>query len=169
LNPTQYTERLRVTTGSQTVRLSYLPMLAVAPATLPFVSVQARYGRPRRGEMVEPFYEQVAVAFGLPGAWNTVDPTSLDFVANTGEVIFPTNILGLPYNEVEITYTAGLSTIGSDVMTACALMVKNIQNTPGSNVKSSKMDTLWMNYFSSDLIDPRVASLLRPYVANRLG
>ena len=29
---TQYVERLRVVEGSQTVRLSYLPLLAVAPA-----------------------------------------------------------------------------------------------------------------------------------------
>lgn len=30
---TQYLERLRVTEGSQTVRLSYLPLCALAPAT----------------------------------------------------------------------------------------------------------------------------------------
>ena len=37
---TQYVERLRVVEGSQTVRLSYLPLLAVAPATLPLVMVR---------------------------------------------------------------------------------------------------------------------------------
>jgi hypothetical protein len=55
------------------------------------------------------------------------------------------------------------------VLTACALIVKNAQNTPGLNVKTSKMDTLEMSYFSNDLMDARVQSLLRPYVANRLG
>ncbi len=61
LNPTQYTERLRMVEGSQTVRLSHLPLVAVAPATTPFVSIQARYARPRRGEIAYPLQEEVAV------------------------------------------------------------------------------------------------------------
>ena len=40
---TQYVERMRLTAGAQTVRLSYLPLVAVAPATTPLVSVQVRY------------------------------------------------------------------------------------------------------------------------------
>ena len=35
---TQYVERLRVVEGSQTVRLSYLPLIAVSPATIPLVT-----------------------------------------------------------------------------------------------------------------------------------
>ena len=48
LNPTQYEERLRITAHAQTVRLSYLPLVAVPPNTSPLISVQARYIRPRR-------------------------------------------------------------------------------------------------------------------------
>jgi hypothetical protein len=169
LNPQQYTERLRITTGSQAVRLSYLPLVTVAPATQPLVTVTGRYARPRRGEMMDPSYEQVAWVFGLPGTWNTIDPTTVDFVAATGELVFQTNILGLAYNEVEVTYTAGLETIGNDVKTACALIIKNAQNTPGMNVKTSRLDTMTMQYFMNDVIDPRVESLLRAYVANRMG
>jgi hypothetical protein len=169
LNPQQYTERLRIVTGSQTVRLSYLPLAPVAPATQPLVTVTGRYARPRRGEMMDPSYEQVAWVFGLPGTWNTIDPTTVDFVATTGELVFATNILGLAYNEVEVTYTAGLATIGDDVKTACALIIKNAQNTPGMNVKTSRLDTMTMQYFMNDVIDPRVQSLLRPYVAGRMG
>ena len=47
---TQYTERIRLTRGAQTAQLTYLPLAAVAPAVLPFVTVQARYTQPRRGE-----------------------------------------------------------------------------------------------------------------------
>ena len=47
--------------------------------------------------------------------------------------------------------------------------MKNAQATPGLNVKSSKMDTLQMQYFSDSLIDSQVMALLRPYVAERLG
>jgi hypothetical protein len=169
LNPAQYTERLRLVEGSQTTRLSYLPLTPIAPATSPFVSIQARYARPRRGQMIYPIQEEVLWAFSLPGAWTTVDPTTIDFVTDTGELIFPLNITGLPYNEVEVVYTAGLSTIPDAVLCACAQIVKNAEATPGLNVKSSKMDTMQVQYFSNTLIDATVQQLLAPYVANRLG
>lgn len=169
LNPTQYEERLRITTGAQTVRLSYLPMVAVAPSVLPLISVQARYSRPRRGEMIDPAYEQIAWVFGLPGAWSTLNIADVDFVPNTGELTFPQNILGLPYNEVDVVYTAGLAAIPYTVQVACAQIVKNAQTTPGLNVKSSKIDTMQMEYFSNSLIDPQVAAMLQPYVATMLG
>lgn len=41
--------------------------------------------------------------------------------------------------------------------------------SPGLNVKTNKIDTMRLDYFSNDLMDPRVQSLLRPYVASRLG
>jgi len=169
LNPTQYTERVRITEGSQTARLSHLPLVAVAPATLPFVSLQARYAKPRRGQLVYPLQEEVLWAFSLPGAWTTVDPTTVDFVADTGELIFPLNILGLPYNEVQVTYTAGLANLPDAIKCACAQIVKNAQATPGLNVKSSKLDTLQIQYFSGSLIDATVQSLLKPWVSVRMG
>ncbi|HTW44621.1 MAG TPA: hypothetical protein VMD58_03665 [Acidobacteriaceae bacterium] len=169
LNPTQYTERLRLVEGSQTARLSHLPLSAIAPATSPLVSIQARYTKPRRGQLVYPLQEEVLWAFSLPGSWTTVDPTTVDFVADTGELVFPLNIMGLPYNEVEVTYTAGLETIPDAVLSACALIVKNAQATPGMNVKTSRMDTMWMQYFSSNLIDETVQQLLAPWVATRMG
>jgi len=169
LNPTQYEERLRMTAGAQTLRLSYLPLVAVAPSTSPLISIQARYSRPRRGEMIEPAYEQIAWVFGLPGSWSTVNLADVDWVPNTGELTFPTNILGLPYNEVDVVYTAGLVDIPYTVQVACAQIVKNAQTTPGLNVKSSKIDTMQMEYFSNSLIDPQVAAMLQPYVATMLG
>jgi len=169
LNPTQYTERLRIVAGSQTVRLSYLPLCPIAPATSPLISIQARYTKPRRGQLVYPMQEEVLWAFSLPGSWTTVDPTTVDFVAETGELVFPLNIMGLPYNEVEVTYTAGLATIPDAVLSACALIVKNAQATSGMNVKATKMDTMSMQYFSSSLIDATVQQLLTPWVATRLG
>jgi hypothetical protein len=169
LNPTQYTERLRLVEGSQTVRLSHLPLTLIAPATLPLISIEARYAKPRRGQLVYPLQEEILWAFSLPGAWTTVDPTTVDFVADTGELIFPLNIMGLPYNEVQVTYTAGLSTIPDKVKSACALIVKNAQATPGLNVKSTKMDTMQVQYFSNSLIDASVQALLKPWIAVRLG
>ncbi len=169
LNLTQYTEQLRIVAGSQTVRLTHLPLAPMVPATQPFVSIQARYGRPRRGQMAYPLGEEVLWAFSLPGAWTTVDPATVDFVADTGELTFPLNILGLPYNEVKVTYTAGLATPPNAVKCACAQIVKNAQATPGLNVKSSRVDTLQLQYFSASLVDATVQALLRPWVSVKVG
>jgi hypothetical protein len=143
LNVIQYTERLRLTSGAQTVMLSYLPLSPLGTATTPIVSVEGRYARPRRGETLNEPLCEIAWAFSLPGQWTTINPNSVDCDPNTGELTLPWNVLGLPYNEVSVTYTAGLATIGDDVMQ--------------------------MQYFSSSLVDETVRAWLRPYVANRLG
>jgi hypothetical protein len=169
LNVIQYTERLRLTAGSQTVLLSYLPLAPLAPATSPLVSIEGRYAKPRRGEILdEPMFE-IAWAFSLPGQWTAIDPTTVDFDSNTGELSLPWNVLGLPYNEVMVVYTAGLTTIGDDVKSACAQIVRNAQSTPALNASKARIDTMQMQYFSSSLVDETVQAWLRPYVANRLG
>ena len=47
---TQYVERMRLTAGSQAVRLSYLPLTPLGEVTSALVGVRVRYGRaaPRR-------------------------------------------------------------------------------------------------------------------------
>ena len=116
----QYVERMRLTAGSQSVRLSYMPLAIVAPATSALVDVQVRYGLPRRGEQPDPVLAQIAWAFSVPGSWSELDPNSVDINEDTGELIFPRNFLGLGYNEVKVTYTAGLITIPAAVKVACA-------------------------------------------------
>jgi hypothetical protein len=108
-------------------------------------------------------------AFSLPGQWTAIDPNSVDFDPSTGELTLPWNVLGLPYNEVSVTYTAGLGTIGDDIKTACAQIVRNAQSTPALNASKARIDTMQMQYFSSSLVDETVQAWLRPYVANRLG
>ena len=97
-----------------------------------------------------------------------LDPAQVDCAAG-GDVTLPASFLGLPFNEVEVSYTAGFSTIPDAVKGACALIVKNAQCTPGMNVKSSRIDMLQVQYFSDQLVDNTVKTLLRPWVANRLG
>jgi len=169
LNVIQYTERLRVVKESQTVHLSYLPLSALAPAASPLVSMEGRYARPRRGELVDEPLMQMVWAFSLPGQWVGIDPTTVDYDPNTGELTLPYNVLGLPFNEVAVTYTAGLAVIGDDVMSACAQIVRNAQSTPALNASKTKIDTMQMQYFSSSLIDETVQAWLRPYVASRVG
>lgn len=169
LNVIQYTERLRMITGSETVRLTYLPLAPLGTATSPIVSIEGRYAKPRRGELIDHALFDVACAFALPGQWIAIDPTTVDSDAITGELTLPWNLLGLPYNEVMVTYTAGLAAIGDDVKTACAQIVRNAQSTPALNASKTRIDTMQMQYFSSSLLDETAQAWLRPYVANRLG
>lgn len=169
LGLTQYSERLRVVEGASSVRLSYLPLAVEAQASSPLVSAEGRYARPRRGELGVPGLVDAAYAFSLPGAWVTMDITKIDVASDTGELTLPYNLFGIPYTELKVAYTAGLAEIPDAVKVACAQVVRNAQATPGMNVKSSRMDTMQMQYFSGSLLDAQVQALLRPYVANRLG
>ena len=166
---TEYVERMRLTAGAQTVRLSYRPLAATVGAVSALVSVRVRFGQPRRGEMADPFREQIAWAFSAPGSWSALDVASVDVNEATGELTFPGNFLGLSYNEVEVTYTSGVATVPAAVKVACAQIVKNAQATPAMNVKSSRMEQMQMEYFSGVLVDAQVQAMLRPYVAERLG
>ena len=169
LHIAQYTERLRITNGSCAVRLSYLPLAVLGASTSPLVVLQARYGKSRRGEALDGALADIAWAFSLPGQWTAIDRGAVDFDAETGELTLPWNVLGLPYNEVMVTYTAGLATIGDDVKTACAQIVRNAQSTPALNASKTRIDTMQVEYFSSSLLDETVQAWLRPYVASRLG
>ena len=166
---TQYVERMRLTTGSQEVRLSYRPLAVAEGAASALVGIRVRYGRPRRGELADTFREQIASAFSVPGSWSALDVTTVDVDMVTGQLTLPMNFLGLSYNEVEVTYTSGVEVIPPAVKVACGQVVRNAQATPALTVKSSRMDTMQMQYFSDSLVDTQVQSLLRPYVAERLG
>jgi hypothetical protein len=169
LNVIQYTERMRVSSESQAVWLSYLPLAQLGGVASPIVNIEGRYGKPRRGELMNELLLDAACAFNLPGQWTAIDPGSIDWDPNTGELTLCSNVLGLSYNEVRVTYTAGLATISSDVKAACAQIVRNAQATPALNASRTRIDTMQMEYFSSSLLDDTVKTWLRPYVSNRLG
>jgi hypothetical protein len=166
----QYEERIRMMPDRNTVRLTYLPLAAMAPATAPIVSARGRYTIPRRGEW--PFDDlrlDIALMFGLPGTWTNIDPASIDYDPKTGELTLPLNIVGLWFSEVDLVYTAGFSVIPDAVKYACAQIVRNAQATPAVNVKSGRVDRMRMDYFAPDLLDATVRSLLAPFVAQKAG
>jgi len=166
----QYTERLRMISGRNTVRVTYLPLTAVAPANSAIISLRGRYAVPRRGEWpYEEMSSVIAWAFGLPGVWNDIDPASLDLFAETGELSLPVNALGLQFSEIEVVYTAGLAVLPSPVKAACAQIVRNAQSTPALNVRRGRLDRMYMDYFSDSLLDDTVRELLAPYVAQKVG
>ena len=155
-----YTERLRVNRTWGTAQLTYGPF-----GQLTAVQARCAADRDHRCEAMFPY----ARVFGVAGQWVPLDPASVTVDAASGELQLPVNLMGLRYSEVEVTYTAGLTTVPEAVKVACAQVVKNAQAIPGLNVKSSKLDTLQTEYFSDSLLDSQVVSLLRPFVAERLG
>jgi len=166
----QYEERLRMPPDRNTLRLTYLPLAIVAPATTPIVSAQGRYSIPRRGEW--PFDDlrlDVALMFGLPGVWTGISVPAIDFFASTGELTLPLNIVGLWFSEVDVVYTAGLSVIPDPVKFACVQIVRNAQATPALNVKAGHLDRMVLQYFGDTLVDQTVISMLAPYVAQKVG
>ena len=173
--PAQYTERLRMMPDTNTVRLTYLPLTAVSPATSPIISGRARYGQPRRGEAQiwwEPqqqFIAELAEIFGVPGQWTAISADIIDFDVMTGEVSLLRGPWGMPFNEVEITYTAGLDPIAEPVKHACAALIRNAQATPALNVRLSKLDQMQLEYFSNSIVDDTVRQLLAHYVARKVG
>jgi hypothetical protein len=158
-----YTERMRVTPGRNGVRLSHLPLAG----STPIVAARGGFAAPRRGD--SELAQDVARAFSLPGTWTSIAPELFDADALTGEVTFPVYALGLPYNEVEITYNAGLDPIPDEVKFACAQLVKNAQATPSLRVKSGRVDTMKLEYFTDSLLDETVRRLLAPYVAQKVA
>lgn len=165
---TQYTERVRMLPDSRSVRLTYLPLAILAPAVNPILSARGRYAQPRRGELSSLALE-VAAVFAIPGAWNDIDPAMLDTFAATGEVCAPSTLLGFRFDELELTYTAGLDPIPDTVMQACALIVRNALATPALKVKSTSIDSMKVEYFRDTLLDDSVRKLLAPYVAQKVG
>ncbi|MGC2198130.1 MAG: hypothetical protein WA628_25895 [Terriglobales bacterium] len=170
LGVAQYTERLRVFSGRNTVRLTYLPLTTVAPTTSPLISARGRYAMPRRGEWpYEEMSASIACAFGLPGQWNELSVADLDACTETGELSLPVNALGLGFSEIEVVYTAGLPTLPAPVKVACAQIVRNAQSTPALNVRRGRLDQMYLDYFSDSLLDETVRELLAPYVAQKAG
>lgn len=164
----QYTERLRLN-GQSAARLTHLPLAAAEGAASPLVSLRARYATPRRGEMAGEIAFDAALAFGLAGSWTPIGVESIDWNAVTGEVTLPIHPLGLPYNDIEVTYTAGFVEIPGGVKCACAQIVRNAQAVPALNVRTNRLDSMTMQYFSDSLLDSGVQKLLAPYVAQKVG
>lgn len=171
LGVSQYVERLRLPFGRNRVQLTYLPLAVVSPATTPVTVARARYAptTSRYGEGVSDVALDVAQTFALAGSWTDLDAASVDFERQTGSLLLPPNPFGLHYNEVEVTYNAGLDPLPDEVKFACAQIVKNAQATPAFNVRAEQIDSMRLEYFADALLDASVRVMLTPYVAQRLG
>jgi hypothetical protein len=171
LAATQYTERLRLTPGRNSVQLTYLPLCTPSEQNSPIVSAKARYATPRKGDCLTTWdmAQDVAMAFALPGAWVDIDASRMDCFADTGEVSWLANPLGLQFQEIEIQYSAGFDTIPDPIKFACAQIVRNAQATPALNVRASTLNSMHLEYFADTLVDTSVRAMLAPYVAQKVG
>ncbi len=167
----QYTERIRIAPGRNDLRLTYLPLAVADGATSPLVSGKARYGMPRRGEdtTLWDMMAQIASTFQLPGTWIDVDVSTFDYFGATGEVSWLGSPLGLPFNEMELVYTAGFAHIPDPVKFACAQIVRNLQANPALNVKAGTLNAMRLEYFSDSLLDSTVQTMLAPFMAQKVG
>jgi len=171
LGTTQYIERLRLTPGVNSVHLTYLPLAAPQGQSSPIAAARGRYATPRRGDdpTTWDMTQQIAAAFSLPGTWISIDTSQMDYFADTGEVSWMANPLGLQYQEIEVTYSAGFATIPDPIKFACAQVVRNAQATPALNVRSNTLNSMHLEYFADTLVDSSVQAMLAPYVAQKVG
>ena len=168
LGVTRYVERVRFARGSHTVHLSYLPLAVENDGLSPLISVRVRMGRHRRDVVLDPLQAEAASLFGLSGAWGTIAPSTIN-VGTGDELEFMPHLFGLPYDEVEVTYTAGWNVIPDAVKAACSQIVRNMVAVPALNVKRTRVASVQMEYFQDSLLSEEVRLLLRPYIATRLG
>ena len=167
----QYTERIRIASGRNDLRLTFLPLAIPQGSTSPLVSGRARYAMPRRGDDT-PLWDmmyQVAMVYSLPGTWVNLDVSNFDYFAETGEVSWMGNPLGLAFNEMELTYTAGFGQVPDPIKFACAQIVRNAQANPALNVKAGTLNAMRLEYFADTLLDTTVQTMLAPFAAQKVG
>jgi len=167
----QYTERLRVMSGSNNVRLMYLPLAIAQGNQSPLLSVKGRYAPPRRGDYptLADIATELALVYSLPGTWVDLDVSTFDCCAVTGEVSWLSNPLGLAFGELEVTYTAGFDEIPDNVKFACAQIVRNAQANPALNVSKGTLNSMHLEYFADSLLDSDVKMMLAPYETQKVG
>jgi hypothetical protein len=93
----------------------------------------------------------------------------MDVDAASGEVIVGGGSLSPALGDLEVTYTAGYTTVPEAVKQACAKLTQNALATPALNVSKQRIDRMYLEYFADSLMDADVKRLLAPYVAQRLS
>ena len=164
---TQYSERSHLPTGIAVTRASYTPLAVPEGGQTPFSSLRARHGV-RRGPNAGTLAEIMA-PFGGPPTWVNLDPAQVDYWASTGEIWLPASIFGVPYSDVEMTYTAGYTEVPEPVKLACVQIIRNIESHPAAKVSAAQLDRLQLEYFAGSTLDEDVRRMLTPFVALRLN
>jgi hypothetical protein len=147
-----YTERVPLTDNQnmnsyQRGHLSYYPV----------IDVTLIKGRPLYNALT-------GNIFGPPSFEQITDLSILDIDKNIGNFICGFNMFGVPYSELEVTYTSGWATIPEAVKAACGMVITQLANNANPNVKAKKDFDFSIEYFGNSMISPEVANLLSPYI-----
>jgi hypothetical protein len=121
----------------------------------PVISVTSAQGRAAQGIM--------GGFFGPPGFEDIPDLSLLDIDHSTGSLWCGGSPFGMPYSELEVTYTSGWEPIPEKVKVACGLLIGKLATNQDSNVKSKKDFDLSIEYFGSGMVTPEIADLLSEY------
>lgn len=139
-----YTERIPLT-DAQRGHLSYYPVIELTEIK----------GRPKTG-LMDNF-------FGLPTFEPITDISSVDIDKSIGSVQCGSSPFGMPFSELEVTYTSGWDPIPDAVKVACGMLAAKLLTRPDSNVKSKKDFDFTVEYFGTGTITPEIADMLAPY------
>lgn len=139
----EYTERIPLT--NQRGHLSYYPVKEITEVK----------GRAAYGITGDNF-------FGAPG-FVEADISTLDVDKEIGAVICGGSPFGVPYAELEVTYTSGWNPIPDKVKVACGLLIAQLSGSSNPNVKMRKDVDSTIEYFGNDMITPEIADLLSEY------
>ncbi|MCU6798002.1 hypothetical protein OB236_38345 [Paenibacillus sp. WQ 127069] len=139
-----YTERIPLT-SAQRGHLTFYPVIEVTAAS----------GRAAQGI--------IGGFFGPPEFESISDLSLLDIDRSIGSLWCGGSPFGMPYSELEITYTSGWDIIPDKVKVACGLLIGKLATNYDSNVKSKKDFDFSIEYFGSGMVTPEIADLLAEY------
>ncbi|OPA77463.1 hypothetical protein BVG16_13490 [Paenibacillus selenitireducens] len=142
---TSYTERVPLT-DNQRGHLSYYPVN----------DVTAVRGRPTHGI--------TGIDIFGPPTFQDVSTDILDVDKPIGTLWCGYSLFGVPYSELEVTYTSGWEDIPEKVKVACGLIINQLASNPNPNVKAKKDFDLSIEYFSRNMVTPEISELLSEYV-----
>jgi hypothetical protein len=140
-----YTERVPLT-EYQRGHLSYYPVLEIT-------ALKGRASRHITG-----------LDFGPPAFDDISDLSTLDVDKNIGSLWCGTSVFGIPFTELEVTYTSGWADTPEKVKVACGMIIDQLVSINNPNVKVKKDFDSTIEYFGNSLISPEIANLLSEYV-----
>lgn len=121
----------------------------------PVIELRSVKGRPTQGLLGN--------IFGRPD-FEPVDMSQLDIEKDTGFLSIGYSMFGIPYGELEVTYTSGWDPIPDKVKVACGLVVAKLVNNSNPNVKAKKDFDFSIEYFGNQIVSDEIAELLSEYV-----
>lgn len=145
--------------------------LAVHPVVR-LVSAGGRYtyGRKDRISMSQANLDTLGstLIFGSPPAWEQIDVNLIDVVPSTGQILLPTGIFLVNYNEVAVRYVAGYQSIPDRAIAALITIINDVASMGSANRKTHTVGTVRSEFFGPGFVSEAAKSLLAPFIVTAL-